>query len=255
MDISCGDPAVARLLPPSSLSPSEQRDLSAPPEAYDWFNDDGTTVQQPTTELHRGVATVLEESKRGEASGASANSHTPAAARVGRTSGQAPTSAQHLYAQHRAASGARSKRAGASLAKVDDSIMASTCDPGAALAVTRGAGDAGGQTQAEAASGSGMQVVSQYQEIAALLDSLRMGGWKPARKDQQSDYASKERDETEDCRDGVGRLGFEGVLEMVAYGRLHTLRSVKRVLARVPRLCWSTIAATHHWLAPLTQVV
>lgn len=254
LDLSCGDPAVTRLRPPAHQDLAAHQDSSAPPESGAWFAADGTCASDvPAT------ASSIEDEHKGTEARAELHGHgTDTAERVVRA-----RSARRIYAQQRETTTAaiRARRTVSTApgrtishadhaqpngrdragARVSDSrkrvVGAAVGDSSSAL---RGERDERGEAHVEA----GMQVVAEYKEIAALLDSLRLGGWKPARKDQTRYYASNLREETSDCRDGVGRLGFDGVLEMLAYGQLHTLRHVSYGCAHI----------VHHRLpSPLTQ--
>ena len=70
----------------------------------------------------------------------------------------------------------------------------------------------------------GITVVSRYADVAALLDSLQMGGWRPRRKHPTDDYAARWAEELVDNRSGIGQLGVEGVYEMMAFGAVTRLR-------------------------------
>ena len=69
-------------------------------------------------------------------------------------------------------------------------------------------------------------VVEKFAEVAALLDSLQHGGRLPPRKAYITDYVDRKDEETVDCRHGIGALGLEGVVELLAYGHVTHLRCV-----------------------------
>lgn len=67
----------------------------------------------------------------------------------------------------------------------------------------------------------------QFVEIAELLAAMARGGESGRACDKN--YAALEKEETADSRRGIGSLGLDGVLDMLAYGSLTSLQYVHTV--------------------------